>query len=278
MNATNLEEAGKQWPTFAAEALRVGFRAVHALPMRVRNDTIGALNLFRNKTGALSEADLRAAQALADVATLSILQDRNHSDPQVPPKQLQQALNTRVLIEQAKGFLAERLNVEMDEAFSLLRAYAQDNQRRMHQVARDVTERKSSANALGNGRLRAQRHRAAGRAGGLTARVDRFLSTPFEAGTGSAPPRRDRHLHLHVADARVERFAMTAGQELHADKVHDRRRHGSLGPDERWGSAGSVEAPRNLPDAQLHHRVCASATASAEHLLAGELVDFPFPW
>ena len=149
MNATDLEEAGERWPTFTAEALRVGFRAVHALPMRVRNDTIGALNLFRNKTGALSEADLRAAQALADVATLSILQDRNHSDPQLLPKQLQQALNTRVLIEQAKGFLAERLNVEMDEAFSLLRAYAQDNQRRMHQVARDVTERKLSANALG---------------------------------------------------------------------------------------------------------------------------------
>ena len=149
VNATDLEEAGERWPTFTAEALRVGFRAVHALPMRVRNDTIGALNLFRNKAGALSEADLRAAQALADIATLSILQDRNQSDPQVLPKQLQQALNTRVIIEQAKGFLAERLNVEMDEAFSLLRAYAQDHQRRLNQIARDVTERKLSASALG---------------------------------------------------------------------------------------------------------------------------------
>jgi hypothetical protein len=149
VNATDLEEAGERWPTFTAEALRVGFRAVHALPMRVRNDTIGALNLFRNRAGALSEADLRAAQALADIATISILQDRNQSDPQLLPKQLQQALNTRVIIEQAKGFLAERLNVEMDEAFSLLRAYARDHQRRLNQVARDLTERKLSPDAMG---------------------------------------------------------------------------------------------------------------------------------
>jgi hypothetical protein len=149
VNATDLEKASERWPTFTAEAVRVGFRAVHALPMRVRNDTIGALNLFRNKAGALSEADLRAAQALADVATLSILQDRNHSDPQMLPKQLQQALNSRVMIEQAKGVIAEKSNVEMDEAFSLLRAYARAHQRRLNQVARDVTEGKLSASALG---------------------------------------------------------------------------------------------------------------------------------
>ena len=148
VNATDLEAAGERWPTFTAEALRVGFRAVHALPMRVRNDTIGALNLFRNNAGALSEADLRAAQALADIATISILQDRNHSDPQLLPKQLQQALNTRVIIEQAKGFIAQSSNVEMDEAYNLLRAYAHDHQRRLNQVARDVTEGKLSAGTI----------------------------------------------------------------------------------------------------------------------------------
>ena len=149
VNATDLEEASGRWPTFTAEALRVGFRAVHALPMRVRNDTIGALNLFRNTTGALSEADLRAAQAFADIATLSILQHRNHRDPQLVPKQLQQVLNTRVIIEQAKGVLAERSNIEMEEAFNLLRAYARGHQRRLNQVARDVTEGKLSASAIG---------------------------------------------------------------------------------------------------------------------------------
>jgi hypothetical protein len=148
VNATDLEKARERWPTFTAEALRVGFRAVHALPMRVRNDTIGALNLFRNSAGPLSEADLRAAQALADIATISILQDRNHGDPQLIPKQLQQALNTRVIIEQAKGFLAERCNVEMDEAFTLLRSYAQGHHRRLNQVARDVTEGKLPASAI----------------------------------------------------------------------------------------------------------------------------------
>jgi GAF domain-containing protein len=149
VNATELEDARERWPTFTAEALRVGFRAVHALPMRVRSDTIGALNLFRTRPGALSEADLRAAQALADIATLSILQDRSQADPQLLPKQLQQALNNRVIIEQAKGVIAEKSNVEMDEAFSLLRAYARDHHRRLNQVARDVTEGKLSASALG---------------------------------------------------------------------------------------------------------------------------------
>jgi hypothetical protein len=148
VNATDLEEARERWPTFTTEALRVGFRAVHALPMRIRNDTIGALNLFRNRVGALSAADLRAAQALADIATLSILQDRHQSDPQILPRQLQQALNTRVIIEQAKGVIAEKSKVEMDQAFSLLRTFARDHQRRLSQVARDVTEGKLSPSAI----------------------------------------------------------------------------------------------------------------------------------
>lgn len=167
VNATDLEAAGERWPTFTAEALRVGFRAVHALPLRVRSDTIGALNLFRTRTGALSAADLRAAQALADIATLSILQDRTHSDPQLLPKQLQQALNTRVIIEQAKGVVAERSNVEMDEAFNLLRAYARDHQRRLNHVARDVTEGKLSARDLGTV------NRGAGKATGSGKQADR---------------------------------------------------------------------------------------------------------
>ena len=149
-SAADLEAAGERWPTFAAEAMRAGFRAVHALPLRVRRDTIGALNLFRNSVGTLSAADLRAARALADVATLSILQHRTPSDPQVLARQLQQALNIRVIIEQAKGVLAERLKVNMEEAFLLLRRYAREHQQRLNQVALDVTEGGLAASVLGS--------------------------------------------------------------------------------------------------------------------------------
>ncbi|HET9770320.1 MAG TPA: GAF and ANTAR domain-containing protein [Acidimicrobiia bacterium] len=147
--AADLRQATERWPTFAAEALRTDFQAVHALPMRVRRDTIGALNLFRNTVGTLSEADLRAARALADVATLSILQHRSPGDAQGLARQLQQALNVRVVIEQAKGVLAERSKVNMEEAFLLLRRYARDQHQRLNQVALDVTEGTLQASALG---------------------------------------------------------------------------------------------------------------------------------
>ena len=147
--AADLRQATERWPTFAAEALRTDFQAVHALPMRVRRDTIGALNLFRNTVGTLSEADLRAARALADVATLSILQHRSPGDAQGLARQLQQALNVRVVIEQAKGVLAERSKVNMEEAFLLLRRYARDQHQRLNQVALDVTEGTLQASAFG---------------------------------------------------------------------------------------------------------------------------------
>jgi hypothetical protein len=118
-------------------------------PLRVRSDTIGALNLFRNTVGTLSEVDLRAARALAHVATLSILQHRTHSHPQLLGRQLQQALNIRIVIEQAKGVLAERSKVNMEEAFLLLRRYARDHNQRLNQVAQDVTEGELPATALG---------------------------------------------------------------------------------------------------------------------------------
>ena len=150
VSAAELGEAAERWPTFAPEAMEVGFRAVHALPMRVRSVTIGALNLFRNRAGVLSGPDLRAAQALADVATLSILQHRRHSDSELLASQLQHALNSRVVIEQAKGVLAERSKVDMEEAFALLRGYARSHNLRLNQVARDVADGKLAASAIGS--------------------------------------------------------------------------------------------------------------------------------
>src|SRR5208282_2149279 len=118
VQAADLAAAADRWPRFAPAARRAGFAAVQALPMRLREQVIGALNLFRAGPGALAPADIRVGQALADVATISM----RHSD--TLNEQLQAALNSRVIIEQAKGKLAERLGVDMDQAFSLLRGRA----------------------------------------------------------------------------------------------------------------------------------------------------------
>lgn len=141
-------ETTSRWPTFTPEALRVGFRAVNAVPLRVRRQVVGALNLFRNGAGSLPDDDLRAAQALADVATVSILQHRLNQDQQLVTGQLQHALDSRIVIEQAKGVLAERTKVDVDEAFSLLRHYARSHNRQLSEVAREVIDGTLAATAI----------------------------------------------------------------------------------------------------------------------------------
>ena len=127
-----------RWPRFAAEALAAGFRSVHALPMRLRGVVIGALNLFHIETGEMGDADVVAAQALADIATIAILQHRNVLEAQVVNDQLNHALNSRVVIEQAKGVVAERKGLNMDQAFATLRNHARTYNLHLSDVARDV--------------------------------------------------------------------------------------------------------------------------------------------
>ena len=137
VTSVDLEDEAR-WPRFTRHALQAGYRAVHALPMRLRMETIGALNLFMSTPGGLSAEDLRLGQALADVATIGILQERAIRRQEMFAEQLQAALNSRVVIEQAKGMLAERGKVGMDRAFSLLRGYARANGQRLSDVARDL--------------------------------------------------------------------------------------------------------------------------------------------
>jgi hypothetical protein len=137
VNVTELSSAMTRWPRFAAKAQQCGFGAVTAVPMRLREQVIGALNLFSPAPG-LDGADIRIAQALADVATTAVLQHRAHLKTDTVVVQLQTALNSRVLIEQAKGVLAERLSIDMDEAFSTLRAHARANNRKLSELARAV--------------------------------------------------------------------------------------------------------------------------------------------
>jgi len=140
--APDLTEADGRWPHFAVESLAAGFRSVHALPMRLRGQTIGALNLFRTQAGSLDELDARAAQALADVATIAILQNRALRAAQVVNEELQSALYSRIVIEQAKGVVAEQANIDVEKAFTLLRRYARNHGRRLVDVAHDVIDRK----------------------------------------------------------------------------------------------------------------------------------------
>jgi GAF domain-containing protein len=138
----DLNDAGGRWPRFTAAVRERGaFRSVHALPLRLRQDSIGALNLFHRRPGPLPANDLALGQALADVATIGILQERAIRRGEVINEQLQTALNNRVIIEQAKGVLAERAGLPMDVAFERLRRYARHNSRRLSEVARRVVER-----------------------------------------------------------------------------------------------------------------------------------------
>jgi transcriptional regulator with GAF, ATPase, and Fis domain len=132
--------ATHRWPRFSAAAAEVGFAAVHALPMRLRTEVIGALNLFDTDRGSLSEDRTRVGQALADVATIGLLQQRAIHRRDVVTEQLQAALNSRILIEQAKGLLAERLHINVAEAFTLLRASARANNRRLSDLAHGIVD------------------------------------------------------------------------------------------------------------------------------------------
>jgi GAF domain-containing protein len=134
--AADLRTAARRWPRFVPAAQDAGFASVQALPMRLREQTIGALNLFRAAPGTFEQADIRIAQALADVATISLLNERSMRRSETLNEQLQTALNSRVTIEQAKGKLAERLHLDMDQAFNVLRRYARTRNIRLSDLAR----------------------------------------------------------------------------------------------------------------------------------------------
>ena len=136
-----LVELRERWPAFATAVEGVGYDAVHALPMRLRDDTIGALNLFHATRTPLSEFDLRLAQALADVATIGIFQQRSQTRAAVLADQLQLALDTRIVLEQAKGVVAEYGGVDMGAAFEAIREFARSHRIKLSVVAQLIVSR-----------------------------------------------------------------------------------------------------------------------------------------
>ena len=144
----DLTEHAHRWPQFVPAALQAGFRSVHTVPMRLRSRTLGALGLFGGQTGALDERDLSLAQALADVASIALTQSREREDDATLAGQLQTALNSRVVLEQAKGVLAQRGDLDMTQAFEALRGFARDRNLKLSEVAEAVVTKVLPADAL----------------------------------------------------------------------------------------------------------------------------------
>jgi GAF domain-containing protein len=144
----DLLTANDRWPRFSVEAIEAGFHSVHALPMRLRGSVIGALNLFHVEAGEMKQADVEVAQAFADVATITILQHRADVEGQLVTEHLQIALNSRIVIEQAKGVLNERENLNMEKAFSMMRGHARNHNLRLVDVAHKVIDGSLPTSAL----------------------------------------------------------------------------------------------------------------------------------
>ena len=136
--AEDMEQCRDRWPQVIPPLLDLGMRAAAGIPLHLRGDRIGALNLYRREPSSFDPEAVRLAQALADMAAVGILQERSLTRAEQRSAQLQHALDSRVVIEQAKGVVAERRGVSPVEAFAVLRAHARDRNRRLHDVCREI--------------------------------------------------------------------------------------------------------------------------------------------
>lgn len=139
----DLHEVEARWPHFRAATIEAGYRATHALPLRLRGQIIGVLNLFCVQQVTLNEDEIALCQALCDVATIGLLQERSVRQSEILAEQLQSALNSRILIEQAKGVLAERAGITVDEAFTLIRTWARTHHVRLLDTAQAIIDGRS---------------------------------------------------------------------------------------------------------------------------------------
>jgi len=141
VSVPDLNAESHRWPTFAGVAGSLGFASVHAVPMRLQNTVLGTLGLFGNTPGRLNDSDLALAQALVHVASVALVNERSASDREVVNAQLQHALISRVVLEQAKGVLAASGNLEIEDAFTLLRRYARGHGHKLTDVAQQLVDR-----------------------------------------------------------------------------------------------------------------------------------------
>ena len=144
----DLEAEAGRWPQFAAAAHSAGIRSVHAIPMRLADTLLGTLGLFGSSVGVLNDEDLALGQGLAHVASVALVAGKALTDKDAVVIQLQGALQSRVLIEQAKGLLAEQGNLSMEDSFARLRAYARSNNERISDVAKRLVTRSLDGNQV----------------------------------------------------------------------------------------------------------------------------------
>jgi GAF domain-containing protein len=137
----DITAAPLKWSRFRDSAIDQGFRSICAIPLRLRDTTIGALNLLGTSVGELAAADVKVARALADVATIGILQERALAESAIVREQLSQALQSRVVIEQAKGVISHTHSVSTEDAFTMMRSYARSNRLKLSEVAQRVVLR-----------------------------------------------------------------------------------------------------------------------------------------
>ena len=181
----DLTTAHERWPNFAPVAVAAGFLGSDAIPMRLRGNVIGALNLFRTERGSLSDDDVTVAQALADVATIAILQNRTSVMATEVNAQLSAALTSRIVIEQAKGIIAERRRVSIDAAFAALRRHARDHNLRLAELAKATVDGEFDPAAFDDPPARGGAVISGGHAGGGRGGRNR-RSRPSHPGCGRA--------------------------------------------------------------------------------------------
>ena len=148
VSVADIQHSGGRWPAFQRAALQQGFHSAHATPMKLRGQIIGTMNLFGTDRVEVTPRNAAVAQALADVATIGILQERLIREGHLVAEQLHSALDSRIIIEQAKGIIAHSLNLEMPDAFSVLRTYARNNNFTIRAVAEQISNRTITVHAM----------------------------------------------------------------------------------------------------------------------------------
>jgi GAF domain-containing protein len=148
---TDLHAATERWPKFTPQAIAAGYDSVYAIPLRLRGDIIGALNLFQNAPGSLGENDIALAQALADLASIAILQAQAATEARRRDAQLQHALDSRIIIEQAKGMLAERAQIDVATAFDRIRTLSRNTNTKLTDLSNQIVDGRVDLDTLSTG-------------------------------------------------------------------------------------------------------------------------------
>lgn len=148
VSVPNIQHTDGRWPEFQKAAMQNGFFSAHATPLKLHGRVIGTMNLFANKRGALTEHDVAVAQALSDVVTIGILQEQVVRDGNILAAQLNRALDSRILMEQAKGIVSQTVSLTMDQAFAAIRTHARNNNLTIRAVAAGINDRTISIDTI----------------------------------------------------------------------------------------------------------------------------------